>query len=77
MPDPNLTQQEIPVQPVNQPVICNPYMEPTKYWLYDPEAFEAFTGLTLVPFAPGSDMCVAVKVIDPRRNEVMKVERIG
>jgi adenine-specific DNA-methyltransferase len=43
----------------------------------DPEAFEAFTGTTSLPFAPGPNKCVAVKVIDPRGNEVMKVQRLG
>lgn len=39
-------------------------------------AFEALTGTTSLPFKPGSRQCVAVKVIDPRGNEVMRVHRL-
>lgn len=41
------------------------------------EAFDAFSGTTSLPFAPGPNRCIAVKVIDPRGNEVMKVQRIA
>ena len=27
-------QQELPIQPVNSPVICSPYYEPSSYWNY-------------------------------------------
>ena len=27
---------DIPIQPVENPIICNPYDEPTHYWWYDP-----------------------------------------
>lgn len=30
-----------PVQPVEKPVICNPYQEPSAYWYYDKETGEA------------------------------------
>ncbi len=30
-------QQEIPIQPVDQPILCSPYREPTKHWVYDKE----------------------------------------
>jgi adenine-specific DNA-methyltransferase len=40
-------------------------------------AFEALSGTTSIPFKPGDRKTVAVKVIDPRGNEVMKVHRIG
>jgi adenine-specific DNA-methyltransferase len=42
----------------------------------DAERFEAFSGTTSLPFAKGKHGCVAVKVIDPRGNEVMAVERL-
>lgn len=32
---PSTTQPEIPVQPVNKPILCSPYEEPTEYWVYD------------------------------------------
>jgi acyl-CoA synthetase (AMP-forming)/AMP-acid ligase II len=35
------------------------------------EAFAALAGTTGLPFTPGPHRCVAVKVIDPRGNEVM------
>jgi adenine-specific DNA-methyltransferase len=42
----------------------------------DPERFEALSGTTSLPFAPGKHKRVAVKVIDPRGNEVMAVQQI-
>ncbi|HEY8748344.1 MAG TPA: site-specific DNA-methyltransferase, partial [Tepidisphaeraceae bacterium] len=42
----------------------------------DPERFEAFSGTTSLPFAAGKHKRVAVKVIDPRGNEVMTVQGI-
>ena len=42
----------------------------------DAERFEAFSGTTSLPFPMGKHKCVAVKVIDPRGNEVMRVHRL-
>lgn len=42
----------------------------------DPEKFEALSGTTSLPFAPGKHKRIAVKVIDPRGNEVMAVQQI-
>ena len=42
-----------------------------------PEAFEKMQGTTSFPFKPGEHKRIAVKVIDFRGNEVMKVERLG
>jgi adenine-specific DNA-methyltransferase len=42
----------------------------------DAERFEAFSGTTSLPFPAGKHRTVAVKVIDPRGNEVMAVERL-
>jgi adenine-specific DNA-methyltransferase len=39
----------------------------------DPEAFEAFSGTKSLPFHIGEHKRVAIKVIDPRGNEVMRV----
>lgn len=39
----------------------------------DPDKFEAFSGTLSLPFPMGEHKKVAVKVIDPRGNEVMKV----
>ena len=41
--------------------------------LIDEERFAAFAGTTSLPFKPGPRHKVAVKVIDPRGNEVMRV----
>jgi hypothetical protein len=38
-----------------------------------PERFEAFSGTRSLPFAAGAHRRIAVKVIDPRGNEVMRV----
>jgi adenine-specific DNA-methyltransferase len=43
----------------------------------DPERFEAFSGTVSLPFPAGKHNCVAVKVIDPRGNEVMRVHALG
>jgi adenine-specific DNA-methyltransferase len=43
----------------------------------DAERFEALSGTTSLPFPPGKYKCAAVKVIDPRGNEVMRVHRLG
>jgi len=39
-------------------------------------AFEVLSGTTSLPFKPGPRQCAAVKVIDPRGNEVMRVHRL-
>ena len=42
----------------------------------DPERFETFSGTLSLPFAAGKERRIAVKVIDPRGNEVMRVMRL-
>ncbi|RKU27807.1 hypothetical protein C6499_11270 [Candidatus Poribacteria bacterium] len=32
----NRDQQKIPIQPVDEPILCSPYEEPTAHWVYDP-----------------------------------------
>jgi len=29
--------QQLPIQPVGKPILCNPYQEPTEHWVYDTE----------------------------------------
>jgi adenine-specific DNA-methyltransferase len=43
----------------------------------DAEAFEKLSGTVSLPFPEGTHKRVAVKVIDPRGNEVLKVHRLG
>ena len=43
----------------------------------DPERFEKFSGTESLPFPAGEHQRVAVKVIDPRGNEVMRVHDLG
>jgi len=45
--------------------------------IVDAERFEALSGTVSLPFPPGKHKCAAVKVIDPRGNEVMQVHKIG
>jgi adenine-specific DNA-methyltransferase len=40
------------------------------------EQFEALSGTVSLPFPPGSNRMVAVKVIDPQGNEVMRLHRL-
>ena len=42
----------------------------------DEDRFAAFSGMESLPFPPGKHGTVAVKVIDPRGNEVMKVMKL-
>jgi adenine-specific DNA-methyltransferase len=42
----------------------------------DPAAFEAFSGTKSLPFHAGEHRRVAIKVIDPRGNEVMRVHSV-
>lgn len=34
-------QQQLPIQPVNKPIICSPYDEPQEHWYYDKATGEA------------------------------------
>ena len=43
----------------------------------DEDQFEKFSGTESFPFPTGEHACVAVKVIDPRGNEVMAVHNLG
>jgi adenine-specific DNA-methyltransferase len=43
----------------------------------DPERFDLFAGTVSLPFPAGKHRCVAVKVIDPRGNEVMCVHPLA
>ncbi len=43
----------------------------------DAEAFAAFKGTTSLPFKAGKHKRIAVKVIDPRGNEVMSIRKLG
>jgi adenine-specific DNA-methyltransferase len=43
----------------------------------DPEAFEKLKGTTSLPFHKGKFGRIAVKVIDPRGNEVMAIRKLG
>jgi type III restriction enzyme len=37
----NEHQQELPVQPVENPILCGPYVEPDQHWVYDSATGEA------------------------------------
>lgn len=34
---PTRGQEPLPIQPVERPILCNPYAEPTEHWVYDTE----------------------------------------
>jgi adenine-specific DNA-methyltransferase len=44
--------------------------------IVDADRFEAFSGTESLPFPAGKHKCVAVKVIDPRGNEVMRIHKL-
>jgi type III restriction enzyme len=35
------TQQEIPIQPVAKPILCSPFAEPGRHWVYDTQTGDA------------------------------------
>ena len=35
LPGANPAQAEIPIQPVDKPILCSPYVEPDQHWVYD------------------------------------------
>jgi type III restriction enzyme len=37
----NPAQAEIPIQPVSKPILCNPYLEPNRHWVYDTQTGDA------------------------------------
>ena len=43
----------------------------------DEDRFDMLTGKVSLPFRPGKHRQAAVKVIDPRGNEVMKILKVG
>ena len=45
--------------------------------IVDPERFNKFSGTQSLPFPAGQHQCVAVKVIDPRGNEVMRIHQLA
>lgn len=34
-------QEPLPIQPVEKPILCSPYAEPTEHWMYDTQTGEA------------------------------------
>ena len=43
------TQTEIPLQPVEKPIICAPYDEPAEHWQYNRETGAAFRAVRRAP----------------------------
>ena len=41
MPSPTPGQQELPIQPVEEPILSSPYEEPQEHWVYDMNTGEA------------------------------------
>ncbi|MDE0484886.1 MAG: DEAD/DEAH box helicase family protein [Candidatus Poribacteria bacterium] len=37
----NQDQLQLPIQPVEQPILCSPYEEPSAHWIYNPQTGEA------------------------------------
>ncbi len=36
-----MTETQLPIQPVDKPILCSPYEEPKEHWVYDTESGEA------------------------------------
>ena len=70
---------------VEPSVLLKPFFPDKKAWdkiardlkgVIDAERFEQFSGTESLPFPVGEHAKVAVKVIDPRGNEVMRVHTL-
>lgn len=35
LPGAHPNQTELPIQPVDKPILCSPYVEPDQHWVYD------------------------------------------
>lgn len=66
--------------------ICQAFFPPTDAWKklkkalkahIDPEIFDRMRGVVSLPFKPGEHGKIAVKVIDFRGNEVIKIVKLG
>jgi type III restriction enzyme len=44
-----MAEQNIPVQPIDKPILCSPYDEPTDHWIYDKKTGEPMHGGTRRP----------------------------
>ena len=64
----NQNQLDIPIQPVEQPILCSPYEEPDSHWVYDTETGQAIQ-------QPGHR--VGFKVITPRGNKLVRIQILG
>jgi type III restriction enzyme len=42
-------EKEVPVQPIEKPILCNPYEEPKDHWVYDRQTGEAKHGYSRRP----------------------------
>src|ERR1035438_8216069 len=40
-PTPAIPASDVPIQPVESPILCSPYSEPTAHWVYDQQTGEA------------------------------------
>lgn len=55
-----MPEQQIPIQPVENPILCSPHIEPDQHWLYDTRtgsaqqqtSFLAEKSATICPFGP-------------------------
>ena len=56
---------------------CGPALAGVLTGTVDPERFAMLSGTESLPFKPGKHRRAAVKVIDPRGNEVMRVHGLG
>ncbi len=69
---------------VDNPILNSPFEEPARHWAYEEgqkaqlelQAFEWMRGTLFFPFQPGEHGRIAVKVIDFRGNEVVRVVKV-
>ena len=52
----NQNRPDIPIQPVEQPILCNPYEKPDAHWIYD-----TLTGEAVKQFSDGVMQAIGTK----------------
>lgn len=49
-------QTELPIQPVDKPILCSPYLEPDRHWLYNRSTCSAQQKLAFITQQESDDL---------------------
>src|ERR1035438_8048882 len=77
-------QEQLPVQPVDRPILCNPYEEPRDHWIYDKETGAASRAGTRRPASywykterTGSAQLTLTGLAEEERDDLPLVSALG